>query len=41
MEGVRWIAMFDAKSVKVESLSVIRVAEVWKNRRNFAPSKTK
>lgn len=30
-----------AKSVKVESLSVIRVAEVWKNRRNFAPSKTK
>ena len=35
----RRIAMFDAKSVKVESLAVIRVAVDWENRRIFAPSK--
>lgn len=29
-----------AKSVKVESLSVIRVVGHWRNLRNFAPSKT-
>ena len=31
----------DAKSVKVESLAVIRVAVDWENRRIFAPSKNK